>query len=102
MMERAWQTVLERYGQTVELGRGEERHTVKAFFQPVEEKRPGAEPTPLGVAPRGKYLYLGPAEETLEGVEVLRWKGRAFVPLRQREMELGDRMVNRWGLFAES
>ena len=63
--------------------------------------RPGAEPTPLGVAPRGKYLYLGPAEETLEGVEVLRWKGRAFVPLRQREMELGDRMVYRWGLFAE-
>ena len=85
MMERAWQTVLERYGQTVELGRGEERHTVKACFQPVEEK----------------YLYLGPAEETLEGVEVLRWKGRAFVPLRQREMELGDRMVYRWGLFAE-
>ena len=41
MMERAWQTVLERYGQTVELGRGEERHTVKAFFQPVEEKQIG-------------------------------------------------------------
>ena len=100
-MGRAWRRGVGRYGQSVERGRGAERHTVKAFFQPVEEKRPGAEPTPLGVAPRGKYLYLGPAEETLEGVEVLRWKGRAFVPLRQREMELGDRMVYRWGLFAE-
>lgn len=100
-MERAWREILARYGQRVELLRGGERVPVRAFFQPVEEKAPGAERTALGVAPRGRYLYLGPAGEKPEGVEGLIWKERTFLPVRWREMEVGERVVYQWGLFVE-
>ena len=61
-----WRDILERYGQSVILRRREGERAVKAFFQPVREKAAGAGPTPLGVTPRGKYLYLGSAGEALE------------------------------------
>lgn len=101
MEEAAWKGILERYGQTVCLRRGEEESSVKAFFQPVREKAAGEEPTPLGVARRGKYLYLGPSREALEDVEELGWNGRAFHLLRWREFPVGDGVAYLWGLFEE-
>lgn len=101
MDEAAWTSILERYGQGVTLRRGEERIRVKAFFQPVREKKPGEEPTPLGVTPRGTYLYLGPARESLEGVEELAWEGRSFRLLRQRGFPVGDGIAYRWAICEE-
>lgn len=98
---RAWRILLGRYGQRITLLRGEEEAPVRAFFQPVGEKAPGQEPTPLGVTPRGCYLYLGPAEETLEDVEELIWEGRSFCILRHRGFPVGDGMVYRWAMCQE-
>lgn len=101
MDERAWKDILARYGQRVKLLRDGEEKELRAFFQPVEEKAPGMVPTPLGVAPAGKWLYLGPVEEDLEGVEVLTWEGRAFGLLRHRGIPLGEGFCYRWGIFYE-
>lgn len=96
-----WKEILERYGQSVILRRQDGERAVKAFFQPVREKAAGEEPTPLGVTPRGKYLYLGPAGEALEDVEELVWKGREFRVLRRREFPVGDAAAYQWGLLEE-
>lgn len=101
MDEAAWLGILEQYGQQVLLCRGEEKRQIRAFFQPVRERKAGEEPTPLGVAPRGKYLYLGPMEESLEDVERLEWRGKGFYPLRRREVPVGDKIAYQWGIFEE-
>ncbi len=96
-----WGDILEQYGQRVSLWRGEEVREVRAFFQPVEEKTAGETPTPLGVAPAGKWLYLGPAEEPLEDVERLAWRGRWFQLLRCREVPWGEGTAYRWAVAEE-
>jgi hypothetical protein len=101
MDERVWKDILERYGQRVSLWRESGEREIKAFFQPVRERAAGEEPTPLGVAPRGKYLYLGPAEESLENVERLGWNGRSFHILRWREVPAGEGIAYLWGLLEE-
>lgn len=101
-MAALWKSILGQYGQSVTLLRGEERAQVRAFFQPVDEKAPGTTPTPLGKAPAGKYLYLGPAEEDMEDVEELGWEGRLFRVLRHREYRIGDETVYRWALCEEA
>lgn len=100
-MRELWEQVLERYGQEVLLTREDGERAVRALFQPVEEKREGEAPSPLGVAPVGKYLYLGPAEESLEDVKEMGWNGRAFRLLRRREYWVGREKVYWWGLLEE-
>lgn len=101
MAYRLWDSILAQYGQNVTLRTKTGERQVKAFFQPVEEKAPGEVPTPLGLAPAGKWLYLGPAGESLENVEELRWNGRSFALLRHREFPVGEETVYRWALAEE-
>ncbi len=96
-----WQGILEKYGQQVTLLRGEERTEVRAFFQPVAEKAAGEVPTALGVAPAGKWLYLGPSGEELNGVTGLLWHGRRFRLLRHRGFPVGDTVAYRWAIAEE-
>lgn len=100
-MRELWEQVLERYGQEVLLTREDGERAVRALFQPVEEKREGEVPSPLGVAPVGRYLYLGPAGESLEDVRARGWTGRAFRLLRRREYWVGGEKVYGWGLLEE-
>lgn len=102
MGEREWKDILARYGQKVTLCQGEERREIRAFLQPVEEKAPGQIPTPLGVAPAGKWLFLGPPEEGLEKVDKLLWQGRGFEVLRDREFPMGDTALYRWGVLIQA
>lgn len=102
MGEREWKDILARYGQKVTLCRGEEGREIRAFLQPIEEKAPGRVPTPLGVAPAGKWLYLGPSEEALEDVDRLLWEGRAFEILREREFPVGETVLYRWGILIQA
>ncbi len=97
----AWQGILEKYGQRVTLLRGETQAEVRAFFQAVAEKAPGEVPTPLGVAPAGKWLYLGPAGEKLDGVTGLLWSSRRFRLLRHRGVPVGDTVAYRWAIAEE-
>lgn len=96
-----WRKLLGQYGQKVSLCRGEARVQVRAFFQPVREKAPGEEPTVLGIAPVGKWLYLGPAEEKLEDVDTLIWADRQFRPIRKREYAIGEETLYRWAVAEE-
>ena len=101
MNETVWNSILTAYGQTVTLRREEGETTVKAFLQPIPEKTPGAEPTPLGLAPVGKYLYLGSAGEALEDVTELLWQDRPFRILRHRPIYVGDSLFYRWAILEE-
>ncbi len=101
MAYRLWQSILNQYGQRVILRSKAGERAVRAFFQPVAEKKPGEYPTPLGLAPAGKWLYLGPAEEELEGVEELCWEGRSFRLLRHRGFPVGEETAYRWALAEE-
>ena len=101
MDSRLWRSILAQYGQKVTLLRGGEEAQVRAFFKPVAEKAVGETPTELGVAPVGKYLYLGPVEEALEEVEELRWEGRCFRILRHRGFPVGEGIAYRWALAEE-
>jgi hypothetical protein len=96
-----WKAILAQYGQKVTLCRGEETREVRAFFQPVSEKAAGEVPTVLGVAPAGKYLYLGPSEESLENVEELRWAGKSFRVLRYRDFPVGEETAHCWAVAEE-
>ncbi len=100
-MARLWKSILAQYGQKVVLRREGGETAVRAFFQPIEEKAPGNEPTALGTAPRGKWLYLGPAEEPLEDVTELTWAGRIFRVLRSRDYPIGDETAYRWAVAEE-
>ncbi len=100
-MARLWKSILAQYGQKVVLRREGGETAVRAFFQPIEEKAPGEEPTALGIAPKGKWLYLGPAEEALEDVTELTWAGRAFRVLRCRDYPIGDETAYRWAVAEE-
>ncbi len=101
MAYRLWSSILAQYGQDVTLCTKAGERPVKAFFQPVTEKAPGEAPTPLGLAPVGKWLYLGPAGESLEDVEELRWEGRSFALLRHRGFPVGEETAYRWALAEE-
>lgn len=100
-MRELWEQVLERYGQRVTLVREGGETDVRAFFQPLEEKKAEETPSPLGVAPVGKYLYLGPAGEDLEDVREMAWNGRDFRLLRRREYWVGGEKVYWWAVMEE-
>lgn len=100
-MIRTWNSILKQYGQELTLRRQDGETRIRAFFQPVDEKTPGIKPTALGMAPAGKYLYLGPPEEDLSETEELEWNGRFFRVLRHRDYWLGNEMVYRWAICEE-
>lgn len=101
MAYRLWSSILAQYGQNVTLHTKTGARPVKAFFQPVTEKAPGEAPTPLGLAPVGKWIYLGPTEESLEDVTELEWAGRFFTLLRHRGFPVGEETAYRWALAEE-
>lgn len=81
MMDREWREILRRYGQeiTVYDGSGQSAR-VRAFLQPLPEKH--AEqlaPSPLGLRPDDRLLYLGPKDAALTARESrVEWNGRAY------------------------
>lgn len=101
MDRQMWKRLLERYGQRVTVYRAGLAEEVKAFFQPVSERAAGETITALGVAPAGKYLYLGPAELDPEEVEELAWNGRFFRLIRVRAVPAGEEIAYRWALAEE-
>lgn len=67
MMDWEWRAILGRYGQEVALcSQGAEQITVRAFIQPVlEKKEEQVVPGPLGRRREERFLYLGPADMPL-------------------------------------
>ena len=98
MMDREWQAILDRYGQSVELFAPEDQTgtSVRAFLQPVRER--GEEqltPSPLGLRREDRLLYLGPAGQPLtpRSTRVV-WQKRAYEV--QSAHPVGTREVCHW------
>ena len=79
-MDTAWTAILNRYGRTVTVCEGETRAEVRAFLQPIGERgREQNVPTPLGLHPEERLLYLGPKDRQLTAdVSVVEWNGRRY------------------------
>lgn len=81
MTDRAWKSILSRYGQEVILrpaGGGEER-ALRAFLQPVLQKSEDQQvPSPLGFRREDRFLYLGPADVPLKDGDEVEWRGRCY------------------------
>jgi len=102
MDEQIWKGLLERYGQRLELRREGETAPVRAFFQPVGEKKDGSVPTPAGTRPEGKWLYLGPADVQIREGDAVVWQGGTFLARRAREIAVGESVLYRWAIFEEA
>ena len=88
--------VLDRYGQTVTLCRGETEAEIRAFLQPVTEK---GEQTPdtataLGWLDGRQWLYLGQA--ALETGDTLTWKEMTFRVRSCRPYYIGEALCHYW------
>ncbi len=105
-MRRAWQIALERYGQTVTLHpqQGEEV-ACKAFLQPLREQGSAwfqQLPTPLGVARKDRWIYLGSPAHPLDrlGEEGwIGWEGQRFIPRAAQPVCVGTETFYWWGLL---
>lgn len=97
--------LLEQYGQTVEVCRGEEAVGIacRAFVQPVLEKREQMVPTPLGQVRQDRWLYLGDPAVPLELAEdgYIRWQGREYEVLSAQPVYLGGAVQHWWGLLRQ-
>ncbi len=81
MMDREWRDILRRYGQIVTVYGGDgEGRTVRAFLQPMREKNTEQlAPSPLGLRPEDRLLYLGPKDVPLSARESrVEWNGNVF------------------------
>lgn len=101
-MRGKWKQILERYGQTVTLCRGEERTQCRAFLQPVRQTGTDAWqhlPTPLGQVRRDRWIYLGDPEVSLEGEAWLLWQGRRFDIRVAHHVCVGEQWSHWWALL---
>ena len=76
-MTRWVDEILRRYGQEVSLEQEGEEKTVRAFLQPLTERREeGPEPSPIGGLDGRLWLYLGKA--AVRAGDQVCWNGRRF------------------------
>ena len=104
-MTGAWGRILEKYGQRVAVVRGGEETVCRAFLQPALERREDWYqhlPTPLGVARRDQWLYLGPPETALDGMEdgYVAWNSTQFEVWAAQKVCIGEEPVYWWALLA--
>ncbi len=88
--------VLARYGQETVVRTAEGETTVRAFLQPVAEKReqvPGTM-TAIGWIDERLWLYLGQAAVS-EG-DTVRWKDMSFRVRSGRPYYIGETMTHWW------
>ena len=107
MTAGAFEEILRRYGQTVELhfGGNEAGMAVRAFLQPILEQ--GADkwkdlPTPLGRARQDRFLYLGGPSVPLDGLEEagwIAWRGQEFTEQAAHPVYVGERLSHWWAVL---
>ena len=76
-MQRQWESILRRYGQSVEVCTAGECRQVRAFLQNVLDKDEQLVPSPLGLRREERVLYLGPAGVELKPRESVVFCGGA-------------------------
>ena len=98
MMDRAWQAILDQYGQPVELlgVEGEQSVSVRAFLQPLPERGEAevTAMTELGSLDGRLWQYLG--RRAVAPGDVLRWEGLRFRVRSSRPWYLGSALAYWW------
>lgn len=90
------QEALERYGQEAVLETAEGETAVKAFLQPVRERRetvPGTA-TEIGWVDGRLWLYLG--REKIGAGDIVRWNGMEFQARSSRPYYIGGTLSHWW------
>ena len=97
----AFDQILNRYGQTVEIVRENgERTRARAMVQPIRENRTAALPSPLGEGRRDRFLCLGEPGVSIEPGELVRWNGRSFTVKNAQAVYVGARLSHWWAVLA--
>lgn len=97
--------ILQQYGSAAEVALGSETQAVRAFIQPVTEA--GWESVrrtmrAIGEIPRGRYVYIGPAEVLPEEDAIVRAGGKSYRVQRAERLFFADEALYVWGLLRET
>ena len=96
--------ILQQYGSTLTISRGETSVKVRGFFQPVRSKswqNLTNVAMPLGEIPRGQYVYIGPAEREVAQGDMLTVGDENYIFRRVEPYWYGDEKIYLWGLCVE-
>lgn len=102
-MKTLLERMMGRWGMLLYWHHEGKREPVRGFFQPVTTRswqKLKREITPLGEAPTGMYVYMGPADREIQEGDQLEVAGRFYI-FRKTEL-IFDRNgpVYQWGLCA--
>lgn len=101
------QVLMERYGQGVTLCyESGEQLSLRAFLQPILKKadnRWQVEASPLGMDNQDTYLYLGPADTSLEelGEGYLLWRDLPFEVTQVQPIYVGEQISHWWATLRQ-
>ena len=97
-MRKAIESVMNRYGVTVEVRHLGVSQWVKAFFQPIMTKSAKMISTPLGMAPQGDYQYMGPADQEVQANDTIVIDGAEYLVTRAEEIRDENGIMYRWAV----
>lgn len=103
-MRRMIEKIIQCYGQPVTLLRGTSESNLRAFFQPARSKtwqNMHLEMTPLGITPRGQYVYIGPVSPEMTRGDVLVVLNRRYRIQRSEVIQDQNGPIYRWALCME-
>ena len=104
-MSGTFETLLAKYGQSVTLCRRKgEMETIRAFLQPVTERRETwrqTEPSPMGTVRKDRFLCLTGADTPLEHLEdeYLEWRELRLRVSAAQPIYIGDTISHWWAIL---
>ena len=103
-MHRTINEILDTYGVDIRLGTGNAEVVFRGFFQPVRSKSwqyLEGNYSPLGEVPRGQFVYMGPADMTLQAGSTLQVGGKHYMLRRIEPVYCGNEIAYYWGMCVE-
>lgn len=103
-MRRMIDKILRQYGLAARVRHHGTLYDVRIFFQPSMAKtlqRMEPEVSPLGIVPRGQYLYIGPAGQDLAEGDEVHVGGKVYSVRRAEVYQDAGGPVYWWGLCVE-
>lgn len=99
------ESIIQGYGSLVTVTEGQSARTFRAFVQPVTEK--GWQNTKkviraLGEVPKGRYVYIGPADCALSEGQIVTVREQAYLVRRFETVYLADEAMYGWALLARA
>lgn len=103
-VRRMMETIISSYGQQLTLIQNGMHSTFRAFFQPARSKtwqNMHLEMSPLGITPRGQYVYIGPVTPEVNRGDILLVLGKRYRIQRSEVFQDQHGPIYRWGLCME-